>query len=163
MRRPCFCFYAPRRRDPRTARVEHLIAELERSGTKVAIPTPALSEVLIQMTTADAHKTVETFNRKAIFSIEAFDQRAAIELAMILKKELKGNKLKQGPETWAKLKYDRQIVAIAKVCGVSAIYSDDRDIRTVAKRVNIPVLGVADLPLPPDDGQPSLFEEETSE
>ena len=48
---------------------------------------------------------------------------------------------------WAKVKYDRQIVAIAKVSGATAIYSDD-DVRTLGGRHGIPVLGLADLPLP---------------
>ena len=36
-----------------------------------------------------------------------------------------GNKKDGSGEPWAKIKYDRQIVAIAKVIGASAIYSDD--------------------------------------
>jgi hypothetical protein len=50
------------------------------------------------------------------------------------------------------VKYDRQIVAVAKVCGATTIYSDDKDVRTLAKTVKIEVIGLADLPLPPDKG-----------
>ena len=140
-------------------RVEYVISELDRTRTKIAIPTPALSESLIRMVPQEAQRIVEMLNRKAVFSIESFDQRAAIELAVMSRDEL-GKKLpKTGVQTWAKLKYDRQIVAIAKVCGASEIYSDDEDIEKLGKRAGIPVTSVAQLPLPPDALQTNLMED----
>ena len=62
-------------------------------------------------------------------------------------------------ETWAKVKYDRQIVAIANVCRVEKIYSDDPGLESIAGRVNIPVTGVRDLPFPPEDAQKSIYDE----
>ena len=58
--------------------------------------------------------------------------------------------------TWAKIKYDRQIVAIARVNQASAIYSDDRDIRSIAAQADISVIGLADLQLPPEAAQHEL-------
>jgi hypothetical protein len=139
-------------------RVEHLIAELEKSGEKVAIPTPALSEVLVKMGKAEAQRVVEILNRRSVFSIEPFDQRAAIELAVMLGQELGGKPPKEGRETWAKLKFDRQIVAIAKVCRASAMYSDDDGLHALGEKVKIPAYRVRDLPLPPGAGQGDLFE-----
>jgi hypothetical protein len=57
--------------------------------------------------------------------------------------------LSAGP--WDKVKYDRQIVAIAKVAEATAIYSDDKGIRSIAKSVDIPVISFAELPLPPEN------------
>ena len=48
---------------------------------------------------------------------------------------------------------DRQIVAIAKVVRATAIYSDDKDIRSIAAMEDISVIGLADLPLPAEDLQ----------
>jgi predicted nucleic acid-binding protein len=140
-------------------RVEHLIAELDKAGTRIAIPTPVLSEVLVRADAAAAQAIVERLNKQAIFSVESFDQRAAIEVAVMLRDELKGGKkaLKTGPETWAKLKYDRQIVAIAKVVGATTIYSDDGGVAAVAARSKIPVVSVGELPLPPEDPQEELL------
>ena len=91
-------------------------------------------------------------------SIEPFDQRAAIELAVMLRQELgPGRKLKDGAETWAKLKYDRQIVAIAKVCNATALYSEDDDIHTLAGRFQIPAFRIRDLTVPPADQQTDLL------
>lgn len=58
--------------------------------------------------------------------------------------------------TWAKLKYDRQIIAIALVAGATVIYSDDKGLRTIAMRHGIKVIGLADLDLPAEDAQGNL-------
>src|SRR5260370_31460182 len=54
---------------------------------------------------------------------------------------------------WAKIKFDRQIVAISKVNGATAIYSDVEDIKKIGARARIKVLGWSDLPLPPENAQ----------
>ena len=51
------------------------------------------------------------------------------------------------------MKYDRQIVAVAKVWCHDNFYSDDKVVRTLAK---IEVIGLADLPLPPEKTQMDL-------
>lgn len=68
------------------------------------------------------------------------------------KKELRN----AGAETWAKLKFDRQIVAIAKVVGATTVYSDDDGVETVATRSKIQVTRTCDLPLPPETLQGEL-------
>jgi hypothetical protein len=57
---------------------------------------------------------------------------------------------------WAKIKFDRQIVAIAKVFNVSNIYSDDEDVRALAAPENISVISLAELPLPPAKSQSEM-------
>ncbi len=57
---------------------------------------------------------------------------------------------------WAKINFDRQIVAIAKVAGATEIYSDDRDLRTFAEEQGLKVIGVADLPIPARIREPQL-------
>jgi hypothetical protein len=51
------------------------------------------------------------------------------------------------------VKYDRQIVAIAKVNSATTIYSDDADIAAIAARAKIKVVGLVDLPLPAEKAQ----------
>ena len=55
---------------------------------------------------------------------------------------------KEGFRQWDKVKYDHQIVAIAKVEGVSELISMDEDIHKHGKLWGIKVLNVSDLPLP---------------
>jgi len=57
----------------------------------------------------------------------------------------------------AKVKYDRQIVAIARVTGATAIYSDDEDIERLGKELKISVVKLRDLPVPPKSGQSDIF------
>ncbi len=140
-------------------RVEYLVSQLEKTGTKLCIPAPALSEALIKIGPREALRAVETIRKQSIFEVKPFDELAAIELANIQREEMGKRRPKEGPETWAKLKFDRQIVAIARVWAAEIIYSDDEDIDKLGKRIGIPVVGVADLPLNPDEKQGDLFRE----
>jgi hypothetical protein len=85
------------------------------------------------------------------FQLLPFDSRAAIEASELIAK-IKASK--DPWSTWAKVKFDIQIVAIAKAEGASAIYADDEDIERYAKRVNIPVIRICDLPLPAVEPEP---------
>ncbi len=139
------------------ARIEHLVATLSDTGEIVIIPTPALSEVLVRADAAAALKIIAELQKHAVFRIESFDSLAAIELATMTRDSLRRGRKKEGSTaTWAKLKFDQQIVAIARVHQASVIYSDDEDIRAIAKRVGIAVVGVADLALPPESAQMGL-------
>ena len=51
--------------------------------------------------------------------------------------------------SWAKVKFDRQIVAIAKVVGATSIYSTDTDVAKHAREAGIPSVSLEDLPNPP--------------
>ena len=55
--------------------------------------------------------------------------------------------------TWNKIKFDRQIVAIAKVAGVSAVYTDDENLGKMAETQGIRAITIAELLLPPEDAQ----------
>jgi predicted nucleic acid-binding protein len=144
-------------------RIDYLVNRLENDGTKIGIPTPALSEVLVRAGQATGD-IIDKLNKYAVFDICDFDGLAAVEVAQMARQEI-GRKRIDNATTWAKIKYDRQIVAIAKTKGATAIYSDDGDIRALANRAAIQVIGIAELPLPPERpkkgplaGQADLFE-----
>jgi len=86
----------------------------------------------------------------------SFDSRAAIETAELIA-AVKTNK--EQWSTWAKVKFDIQIVAIAKAEGASVIYSDDRDVENYAKRFNIRVVRICDLPAPPPPATTSQIDD----
>lgn len=56
------------------------------------------------------------------------------------------------------MKFDHQIVAIARVENATVIYSDDNHLGRFARRHGIEVFGIASLPLPPEDRQGGLFD-----
>ena len=139
-------------------RLEYLIATFEREQTKVIIPTPVLSEALVRAGEAGP-AYLEELGRSARFKILPFDTRAAVELAQLTREALDRGDKKEGTDApWSKVKFDRQIVAIARTEGAEVIYSDDTDIRRFGKRLGIEVIGIAELPLPPEDPQPGLFD-----
>lgn len=141
-------------------RIEDLIGRIHGSGDQIVIPTPALSELLI----AAGHSRRDILNlltKTPKFILAPFDTRAALELALMAEstRTKTGKKKGDAGGTWAKVKFDWQIVAIAKVNNVSTIYSEDPDIHKLATRQNIGVRNVANLPLPTKGLQgPTLFE-----
>jgi hypothetical protein len=119
---------------------------MDASKDIIGVPTPALAEVLVRSGTG-RERYVSTLSDRWKFQIISFDSRAAIEAAdlIALTKDRKDKW-----ETWAKVKFDIQIVSIAKAEGATLIYADDKDIENLAKRLKIPVKRICDLPLPPD-------------
>jgi predicted nucleic acid-binding protein len=135
-------------------RIDYLVQQLSSAKTQIIIPTPALSEALVSAGAAASQQIVEHLQKYQVFRIEPFDTKAAIEVAAMTRKAKAGGDKRGGVSaSWAKVKYDRQIVAIAKVSGATTIYSDDEDVATLSRVENIEVMGVADLPLPPEDAQ----------
>lgn len=127
-------------------RIDHLLQELQKNRTKIIIPTPTLAEILVRAGRA-APQWLATFNTNAAFRICDFDQRAAIQVALMAQEP--GDRVRTPQDTYAKIKYDRQIAAIAKVQGASVVYSDDANVRNYARRLGMIAVALADLPLPP--------------
>ncbi len=139
-------------------RIDYLVKQLEKERTKIIVPTPVLSEILVRAGAEASEKIIEFLQKYSVFRIEPFDTRAAIEVAAMTRELLNGRERKRGTSnaTWTKIKFDRQIVAIAKVSNATIIYSDDDDVRQIATRVKIKVRGISDLELPPQDAQLGL-------
>jgi hypothetical protein len=130
------------------ARVEFLLSDLSGRGDQILIPTPALSEILVRSGKA-RNAIIQKLTKNPRFVIAPFDLRSALELAVMNDAALSRSDKKEGSAaTWAKVKFDRQIVAIAKVERVSCIYSEDKDVRSIGKREGLSVLGVADITIP---------------
>jgi hypothetical protein len=140
------------------ARISGLVQELEKGNTKIIVPTPALSELLVRA--GDSEKDlINTIQKSAVFSIEPFDTLAAIEAAAMTRQAIKNGDKRGGVDcSWTKLKYDRQIMAIAKVHGATAIYSDDGHIHAHCEIAKIKAIRLADLPIPKDLAQGKLFD-----
>lgn len=137
-------------------RVEALIEGLA-SSDRLIIPTPVLAEVLVAAEDAapDILNRMQTFAR---LQIVPFDQRAAVELAIMTRDAIKhGSKKGASDRPWQKVKFDRQIIAIARVTGSDHIYSDDTSLCDFARSVNVDARSTWDLPL--SEKGPSLFDD----
>ena len=134
-------------------RLDFLIATLQRDRAKIVIPTPALGELLVKGREA-APEWLAILHKSRHFRIAGFDERAAVEFAATQAERVASGQKNEGA-TRAKAKFDDQIVAIAAIEGATTIYSDDPHIKKLAGS-RFEVIGVGDLPLPPQEPQLSL-------
>lgn len=137
-------------------KLEYLVDTLQKAKERIVIPTPALSEYLVKAGAA-TEEVLEQFRKSGVFRVAAFDQRAAVEYALAIRRALEqGNKRGGSTATWAKVKFDWQIVSIAKVASASRIYTEDDDVKRYATTAGIPASSINELPLPPDAKQGKL-------
>jgi hypothetical protein len=144
------------------ARLSFLVQTLDKARKKVIVPTPALCEVLIGAGDA-APQYLEILNRSARFKIAPFATRAAVEAAAAHREALRAGDKKEGAPSWLKVKFDRQIVAIAKIEGADTIYSNDDDIARFSSRDGIAVVRLEQLASPPEKPQGELSFEGSDE
>lgn len=141
-------------------RVDYLVKRLSLARDTVLIPTPVLAEVLSKA--GPAGPRYVQLLQKAPFKIAPFDTRAAIECAEGLAHHFSHKASAKGPGKGtpgarAKVKFDQQVVAIAKANGAATLYSDDQDVYRDARRVGITVIRSYELPRDPDLAQSPLF------
>jgi hypothetical protein len=146
-------------------RVEYLIATLSKTGEKIIIPTPALSECLVHAGPAGS-EYLNIIGKQSCFRVASFDERAAVEAAIRTYEARQRGQRTGGsgkPEvTKTKIKFDRQIVAIATVENATAVYSDDGDVIGYAREAGMEAYRLSDLPEPPEDPQGVMnFDEPT--
>ncbi len=138
------------------ARIDFLIESIEASGEAIIIPTPALSEVLVHAGEAGP-QYLNILQGTRCFRIEPFDLRAAVELAVMTRDAIAAGDLRAGARTTrAKLKFDRQIIAITRVQGQKTIYSDDGDIAKLGTALGLKVVPIHALSRPPQSPKENL-------
>lgn len=144
-------------------RVEYLIDQLSESGEKIVIPTPALSECLVHAGPAGPDY-LAILSKQSCFRVAPFDERAAVEAAIrTYEARQRGQRKGGNPDaSKTKIKFDRQIAAIATVEGATTIYSDDSDVLGYAAETGMGAVQLSDLPLPPEDPQSALPFDDTA-
>lgn len=138
-------------------RIDLLLDTLSKAKTPILIPTPVLAEFLVKAG-PDKQAFTEKFLAFRNFQVGSFDTKAAIELAILMDPELMGQNRLDEATSKQKVKFDRQIVAIAKVHGASTIYTSDEKLANCARNNGIQAVMTWEIPLPPDEPQGKLFE-----
>jgi len=146
-------FFNPKITGDRRAKLDDLVARLEKSRTKIVVPTPALTEVLIRAGKA-RQEIHNTLMGKSAFEIAPFDAKAAMECSLLLEEAWSTTEKRAITKT--KFKFDWQIIAIAVTRQVTTIYSDDSDISKAAARANIKVVRIDEIELPSSAKQTKL-------
>lgn len=136
-------------------RITYRIERLSKARTPVLIPTPVLSEILVKGGAATQQYVAKLSTHP--LQLVPFDTRAAVECADMLSKHgHKAGKAGASQGTRTKVKFDRQIIAIAKVLRVTAIYSDDADIHKYGTACGIKVVRTFELEPDPAANQKAL-------
>jgi hypothetical protein len=141
-------------------RLEALVERIAKERDAILIPTPVLSELLVCISPDKIADLLTKLNGSIWFRVEAFDSAAAVELGVRTAKAIAtGDKREGAPKDapWMKVKFDRQIIAIAIVNGVSEVVSDDVHIKQIGERWGVKVTSVEDLPIPKELIPPPLF------
>lgn len=132
-------------------RIDFLIATLSKAKKQILIPTPVLAEYLVNGG-PDKSERLSIFTSSKVYQVLPFDIRAAVECSQIEDGDTKKTTLTKDPANKAKVKFDRQIIAIAKAARATTIYTGDKRLAHVAQDNQIAVVMTWELPLPPDDG-----------
>lgn len=132
-------------------RMAHLIEQLEAGRATVLVPAPVLTELMIKADGAVA-EALEVVMTSRYLQVAPFDQVAAIECGLMMRDAIPNRRNRSK----AKVKFDCQIAAIAKVQRVSVVYTDDGGIRELCRQNGLSIKGVWDLAAPPRDPQHPL-------
>jgi hypothetical protein len=138
------------------ARIEGLINSLGKQS-RLILPAPALAEALVGAGTA-AMAVFEKLNQQSNILVAPFDQKAAIELAMMHMQimEATGSKRGGSTEPWQKIKFDRQIIAVGRANNSAVIFSDDHGLCSFAKLIGMESISTWELEVP--QKTPDLFD-----
>jgi len=120
----------------RAQEISKLIEALSSENAKVIVPTPALAQVLTHAP-GRAESWMRTLNTYSCFQVHPFDDKASFELTQLLGESVSGLR--------DILRFDRQIVAIAKVYGASVLYADDEQVIQFAEACGIRSKRLKDL------------------
>ncbi|HEI6804883.1 TPA: VapC toxin family PIN domain ribonuclease [Yersinia enterocolitica] len=136
-------------------RSKALLDHIERNGGTIAIPTPVLAEYLLGIDgERNKHAHVEQILSMNCFEIIPFEELAAVECSLLpsfqefkqFSKQINSN------QTANKIRFDRQIISIAKANGITEIWSSDGEVIKKGKEVGIEVKSISEIqPIPLSD------------
>ncbi|EGK71937.1 Putative nucleic acid-binding protein, PIN domain-containing [Methyloversatilis universalis FAM5] len=136
------------REDKRDARIRGLIKDTRSSRGRLIIPSPALAEFSVGATDAE----LDFLNSQSIFKIAPFDAVTALECGFLIRDVF----AKDGKKNRQKIKFDLQILAIAKAQGAQRLVTNDEQLRKRAIQFGIQGVDLSDLPIPDDERQMPL-------
>ena len=141
-------------------RIDHLIETLSAAGASILVPTPVLSEYLIKAG-PNKDEYANMILQSKNFTTGDFNVRAAIELTLLKDPDLSKKSLDE-KVTKAKIRFDRQIISIAKVNGADCVYTSDGNLAKTARVNGLRAVMAWELPEPLPE-TPDLFNQTDSQ
>lgn len=133
-----------------------LFLEALRPTDTLIVATPVLAEVLVRAG-AGAPEVLAEIATAARIKVRPFGQKAAVELAIMTLDAIRaGDKRGGSDQAWQKVKFDRQIAAVARSEGAELLFADDLGLVRFAQLLGMNVQSTWNLPLP-HQSQPDLF------
>jgi len=129
-------------------RAEALIERIETLKTVAVIPAPVLAEYLIGLEPNVYQAHLDIISGSAFIEVVPFDQASAIECAYLVNDQER--KMMDPGATQAKLKFDRQILAIAISQGAKEIWTHDKTLFRRAASSPVAPKSLADIDPPPE-------------
>lgn len=124
-------------------RADALVEQITSRRGRLIVPTPVLTEYLLGIDPVESDAHVRELNSMTAIEFMPFDELAAIECAYMVnaveRSQLSPNATK------AKLRFDRQILAICKAAGVDELWTHDVELYNKAKEVDISSGSLADI------------------
>lgn len=143
----------------RHQKLSWLLKSIVSKRGKIIIPTPALSEYLVNAGAA-SEPILNALLKNRNVVIAGFDEKAAYTCAELhrVARLTGGHKRAPLPVTadWQKIKVDWQIVAIGKVNGCSQVVTNDGDVLTLAGAAGLPTQRIDEIELPASELQMAL-------
>lgn len=129
-------------------RAEALVEYIDAVKGIVILPAPVVSEYLLGIDRNSYQIHLDIINSVKSIEVAPFDQIAAIECAMLVSNQ----EMKQlDPESkMAKLKYDRQILAIGIAAGAKEIWTHDKGLYKKAIAAGLSVKSLNDIEPKPE-------------
>lgn len=108
----------------------------------ILIPTPVIAEVLVSVGPEGVGR-LEIVQKTLAFRIVPFDYRSAMETAWMARaaREAGDKRAGRGSQvTWSQIKFDWQIIAVAKVHQADVIYSNDEGFCKFSNKHEMPAV-----------------------
>ena len=123
---------------------------IEQIGGVIIIPTPVLAEYLVGIDKEKHIDHVNLISSMSCFELVSFDEIAAIECAKLPSLQELKQLIKSAESTSNKIKFDRQIISIAKANNVNEVWSHDKNVFKKCSDIGISIKSLADINPPPE-------------
>ncbi|WP_236722734.1 PIN domain-containing protein [Pantoea latae] len=124
-------------------RAEALLDRIESLNGTIIVPTPVLAEYLVGIHKNHQQERLNIIRSVSCFETAPFDELAAIECASL--PTLQELKKISTEGTANKIKFDRQIIAIAIAIGVDEVWTHDKGVHERCKHLKIPVFTLSSI------------------
>lgn len=123
---------------------------IEQIGGVIIVPTPVLAEYLVGIDKEKHIDHVNLISSMSCFELVSFDEIAAIECAKLPTLQEIRQLASSAENTSSKIKFDRQIISIAKANNVNEVWSHDKNVFKKCTDLGISIKSLADIAPPPE-------------